>query len=83
MADTSAEKNLIKVQAIFQDIFLDDNLVISKTTSPLDIEEWDSLAQINILAAVESVFNIRFTADEMGSINDVSTLLQVIASREK
>lgn len=83
MTGATFENNLEKVQEVFREIFLDDTLVITETTSPLDIEEWDSLAQINILAAVESVFNIRFTADEMSSINDVGALLRAIANRVK
>jgi len=81
MTNSSFENDLKKVQEIFREIFLDDKLVITGKTSPLNIEEWDSLAHINILAAVESVFNVRFTADEMSSINDVEALLRAIASR--
>jgi acyl carrier protein len=83
MTGGKLKNDLEKVQEVFREIFLDDTLVITEKTSPLDIDEWDSLAQINILAAVESVFNIRFTADEMSSISDVGTLLRAISSRDK
>jgi acyl carrier protein len=69
---------LAKIQSIFRDHFLDDGLVVGETTSPEDIEEWDSLAHVNLLAAVEQAFGVRFTADEMGNIDGVATLLAAL-----
>jgi acyl carrier protein len=83
MTATPTTSNLEVIQDIFREIFLDDSLVVTKDTSPLDIEEWDSLAQIDILAAIESSFNIRFTADEMSSIKDVAALLEIVNSRHR
>jgi acyl carrier protein len=69
---------LTELQPIFRALFLDDKLVISENTSPADIEEWDSLAHVTLLSAVEAKFGVRFSAEDMGRINDVSTLLDVL-----
>lgn len=81
---TNEDKNIAleKIQLIFRDIFIDDSLIITEKTSPLDIDEWDSLAHINILSAVEIEFNIHLTAEDMSAIKDISTLLNTIDARK-
>ena len=46
------------VQEIFRDNFDDDTLEITRATCADDIEDWDSLEQINLLTAIEKKFNI-------------------------
>ncbi|MGB3290147.1 MAG: acyl carrier protein [Burkholderiaceae bacterium] len=70
------------LEAIFRDLFLDDRIELSETTSPADIAEWDSLAHVSLLAAVERSFGVRFTAEDMSQINNVSTLLAILKARK-
>ncbi len=69
---------LRELQPIFRELFCDERLVISETTSPADIEEWDSMAHVSLLTDVEKRFGVRFTAEEMGRTIDVSALLDVL-----
>ena len=48
------------VQQIFRDNFDDEELVITRETCADDIEDWDSLEQINLLSAMEKKFGIKF-----------------------
>jgi acyl carrier protein len=73
---------LERIQRIFRDQFLDEDLRLTETTSPDDIEEWDSLAHVNLLVAVEAAFKVRFTAEEMGNIADVSSLLAALRAKQ-
>lgn len=75
------QKNMQIIEKIFQDQFFDDSLRITEYTTPADIEEWDSLAHVNLLAAVENAFNIRFTADDMANIDSVAVLLTTMLER--
>jgi len=59
------------VTEIFRDIFDDAALIITDDTGAKDIEDWDSLEQINILVSMEKKFGIKFT------VNDVETLANV------
>jgi acyl carrier protein len=70
------------LEPIFRELFLDNSLKISATTSPNDIEEWDSLAHITLLASVEEAFDVHFTAEEMSVIVDVSTLLEALRGKD-
>lgn len=79
-----SQQELIKIiEEVFREQFLDEKLVITACTSPNDIEEWDSFAQISLLLALEKRFNIRFTADEMASIDSVAAILEALKRREK
>ena len=66
------------LEPIFRDLFMDESITLSETSSPADINEWDSMAHVTLLSSVERAFGVRFTAEEMGSIQDVATLLQVL-----
>ncbi len=72
---------LKSLEPIFRELFLDDEIKVSETTSPADIDEWDSMAHVSLLASVERAFGVRFTAEDMSRINDVSTLLLVLQER--
>jgi len=83
MGTFSREESLKTIEVIFRDFFLDSSLKVTENTSPLEIEEWDSLAHINLLSSVESAFSVRFTAEEMGQINDVASLLNALETHLK
>jgi len=69
---------LNELQKIFRDIFDDETLIISNETSENDIEQWDSLAQINIIAVCESVFKISFDINDIVTIKSVGDIINII-----
>ena len=46
---------------VFRDVFDDESICVDDHTTADDIEDWDSLEHINLIAAVEKEFNMRFT----------------------
>ena len=62
------------VQDIFRDNFDDDTLEITRSTCADDIEDWDSLEQINLLTAIEKKFNIKFKLADVRGLKDVGDL---------
>lgn len=81
MSSNSNDKIIDIIEPIFQDLFLNEKLKITKNTSPENIEEWDSLAHISLLSAVEQKLSIQFTAEEMSSIQDVSGIIKIAEER--
>lgn len=69
------------VQNIFRDIFKKDDLTISDSTSPDDIEEWDSLNHINLIITITKEFNINFSLEEMASLNNAGSLIDAIMKK--
>ena len=69
---------LESIQEIFRDNFDDDTLVITRDTCADDIEDWDSLEQINLLTAIEKKFQIKFKLADVRGLKDVGDLLDLV-----
>ncbi|MFI3169039.1 MAG: acyl carrier protein [Faecalibacterium sp.] len=67
------------VLEIFRDIFDDEELEISRETCADDIEDWDSLEQINLLTAMEKKFSLKFKLEDVRGLKNVGDLLDLIA----
>ena len=66
------------VQQIFRDNFDDEELVITRETCADDIEDWDSLEQINLLMAMEKKFGLKFNLSDVRNLENVGDLLDLI-----
>ena len=66
------------VQQIFRDNFDDEELVITRETCADDIEDWDSLEQINLLTAMEKKFGNKFQLADVRGLANVGDLLDLI-----
>ena len=54
-----------KLNEIFRNNFDDDDIELMDETSSADIDDWDSLEQINLVVAIQDAFNIKFNIDEV------------------
>lgn len=66
------------VQEIFRDNFDDDTLEITRATCADDIEDWDSLEQINLLTAMEKQFDVKFKLDDVRGLANVGDMVDLI-----
>ena len=69
------------VQDIFRDIFDENELIISDTTSSDEIEDWDSLNHINLVSAIEKEFKIKFALQEFMILKDVGSMVNLIVEK--
>ena len=72
-----------RLNHIFQDVFDDDSIHITRRTTADDIEDWDSLEHITLIAAVESEFKMRFKMNEVSTMKNVGEMVDIIAVRAK
>ena len=72
-----------RLENVFRDVFDDNRIVISENTTAADIEDWDSLEHINLIAAVEKEFGMRFTMKEVSGMKNVGEMLDIICERGK
>ena len=72
------EKILQELQPIFQDIFDDEELVITNETNAAQIEDWDSLAQVRLVAAIENEFSVKFTFNQLQKLKNVGDMVDLI-----
>jgi acyl carrier protein len=69
-----------RLQPIFDDLFM-EKVELTPQLSAADVEEWDSLIQINLSLAVEKAFNIRFRVGEVEATKNVGDFADLIARR--
>ena len=70
--------HLSTVQEIFRDVFDEPTLAVTAATTPDDLEAWDSVAQVELVLAVEEAFGIRLATAEVSEIRSVGDFLQAI-----
>lgn len=72
---------LAQLQPIFQDILDQPELVISRESSALNVEDWDSLSHINLVTAVERHFKIKFALGELQDLKNVGDMVDLISAK--
>jgi acyl carrier protein len=73
---------ILNIQAqIIKDIFDNYDVEITRSTTADDIDEWDSLSHIQLVAAIEKKFNIRFALAELQSLKNVGEMTDLIAKK--
>jgi acyl carrier protein len=66
---------------VFRELFDDDSLVLSPSTTAADIPDWDSQNHINLILMTEGRFGIRFRTAELDSLRNVGEFLSLIQSK--
>lgn len=74
-------ENLVILEEIFRDVFDEEEIVLSREITSDDIEDWDSLAQINLIIAIEQEFKVKFTLDEVSQLPNIGAMLDLIGSK--
>jgi acyl carrier protein len=72
-----------RLQEIFRDIFDDEKLIITEEMSANDIEDWDSLAQINLIIAIEKEFKVKFRLEEVSNLKNIGEMLELLSKKVK
>jgi acyl carrier protein len=70
-----------KVQDIFRDVFDIEDLIINEDMNSDDIDDWDSLSHIQIIVKTEKAFNVKFTVDEINSLEKVGDFIELISKK--
>lgn len=75
------EEMFTEVRKIFQEVFDDEHLEVNAQTTARDVEDWDSLAQINLWVAMEKRFNIKFNIGEITGLQNVGEMMDLIEKK--
>ena len=77
------EKNEIlkKIQDVFRDVFDNEDIEITVDTVAEDIEEWDSLAHVQLVNELEKEFSVKISAKELMSWDNVGEMVDSIKDK--
>ncbi|MBP6231471.1 MAG: acyl carrier protein [Paludibacteraceae bacterium] len=70
-----------QLTVIFRTVFEDPKLDLRDSMTKNDIEMWDSLTYLMMIAAVEKQFNFKFKLLELGNLESVGDILSAIDSK--
>ena len=74
---------LAKIVDILATQFTIDKAEVNEGTGPEDIEAWDSLTHVTLTAELESAFSVSFEIDEIMEMENVASMLRLIAAKLK
>ena len=77
------EKITERLNEVFRDVFDNEDITVNDATTADDIEEWDSLEHISLIAAVEKAFKMRFTMKEVSGMKNVGEMINILCERAK
>lgn len=79
------ERNIVceRFLKIFIDIMDNENIVLNDSITASDIDEWDSLAHIQLVVALEKEFNIKFTSKEILSWKNIGEIVDCIQEKTR
>jgi acyl carrier protein len=72
-----------RLTAVFRDVFDDPSLEISHSTTADDIDDWDSVNHITLIAAVETEFRISLSTREVKNLANVGDFMKLIESKAR
>jgi acyl carrier protein len=72
---------LEQVQSIFRDILDQPELVLTGESSAYTVEDWDSLAHVSLVTAIERRFKIKFALSELQTLRNVGDMLGLIQAK--
>lgn len=77
------ERNEIlkRVEEIFREELEQEDLVLSDETTADDVDGWDSLSHVQLVAAMEEAFGIEFKSREILSWDNVGDLIDSIGKK--
>ena len=79
--EESMSEVMQRLNVIFQDVFDNDQLIVTPTTTARDVEEWDSLMHVSLIVNVERSFKIRFSSSEVAALKSVGELADLVQRR--
>lgn len=70
-----------ELNKVFQRVFDDEDINISKESTSNDIEGWDSLSHINLVVSIEKHFKIKFRSSEIIKWKNVGQMYDSIIEK--
>jgi acyl carrier protein len=78
---TAQDGIMARLTEVFRDVFDDDELTVFPAMTARDVDEWDSLMHITLVLAVEKEFGVKLNAAEVGKLENVGQMVELLARK--
>lgn len=73
--------SLAKLEPIFRSVFDLDTLTLRREMTAHDVDGWDSLTNVLLIAAIEENLGVSFKASEITKLNNVGELADLLEAK--
>lgn len=70
-----------QIKNLMEDIFETKIKCLSDEIGPNDIENWDSLGQMKLIAALEEMYKVKFEVSEMFEIFNLGDIKRILKNK--
>ncbi len=72
-----------RIEPIMRDLFDEYDGPITANLTAKDVEQWDSLANVQLLVMVEKAFGVRFSTSDMGAMKNLGALAELVLAKAR
>ena len=72
---------LADLETMIREVFDEFEGTFSEELSAHDVEQWDSLGNVQLMVMIEKAFSIKFKMDEIGNLKNVGELASFVEDR--
>jgi acyl carrier protein len=69
---------ITSLNQVFREVFDDETITVSRTTTSADVDGWDSLSYLLLIQAVEDRFHFQFEMKDIVSMPNVGAMIDII-----
>ncbi len=77
----TSQQLISELNVLFEEIIDEGAVTLTPSTTAKEVEGWDSLNHIQIIAAIERKYGFRFTLVEIQSFKNVGEMVDSILSK--
>ncbi len=81
MDDQSQDVIMAGLTDVIREVFMDDDIVLTREMWADDIVGWSSITLVEILIGAQERFNVSLSAEETDNLKSVGDLADVVASK--
>ena len=70
-----------RIHTVFREVFDNESMNLTADTSDKDLEDWDSVAQVKLVLAIEAEFGLQFSSEEVTRMHSVGDFVEAVRSR--
>lgn len=71
----------IKLSGIFRTVFNNQSLLLRNELTANDVEGWNSLTHMILIAEIEKSFAIKFKLKDLNKMRNIGDMIEIISSK--
>lgn len=79
----SREEVFERLNKIFREVFDDDSIELSDSTTSDDLDDWDSFEHVNLIVGIEEEFSFKIPSDKVLVMKNVGEMADLILEMGK